>query len=124
MNVIHNEQVYCFDVDDTLVLWDDKFHAPEEGRIRITDPYDGAVVYLKPHVRHIKLLKQMHGRKRFVVVWSQGGVKWAESVVEALELKPFVHLVMTKPFGYVDDIPVSSWLKNHIFLPHDGDKNE
>jgi len=114
--LVENEQIYCFDVDDTLVLWSDKFASPEPGTIPIVDPYDGLTVYLKPHVRHIKLLKQMAGRDRFVVVWSAAGAQWAQAVVNALELKPYVNLVMTKPVGYCDDIPVSEWMNNHIYI--------
>lgn len=113
---IENEQVYMFDVDDTLIVWDDRFGQPGEGRVHVVDPYDGVSVYLRPHVRHVKLLKQMRGRGRFIVVWSQSGVQWAEAVVDALGLKDQVHLVMTKPQGYVDDLPVNEWMQNRIYL--------
>lgn len=118
MLTIHNEQVYCFDVDDTLVMWDDQYADRALGRVRIVDPYDGATVYLKPHARHIKLLKQMHGRGRQIIVWSQGGAAWARAVIEALGLSEYVHICMTKPAGYVDDLPAQAWLPNRIYLSH------
>jgi hypothetical protein len=114
---IENEQIYMYDVDDTLVMWTNHFTQPGEGRVRIVDPYDQAPVYLKPHERHVKLLKQMHGRGRYIVVWSQSGVQWAHAVVEALGLSDFVHLVMTKPTGYVDDLPADQWMRDRIYLP-------
>jgi len=116
---IENEQIYAFDIDDTLVMWDGNFQQPDrDGRtIAITDPYDGATVHLKPHLQHIKLLKQMRGRGRFVMVWSAGGVLWAEAVIKALNLEGYVGLITTKPIGYVDDLPANEFLKNHIYLP-------
>lgn len=114
--VIENEQVYMFDIDDTLIMWDRDPHFHALGRIAITDPYDGVTVYVKPHERHVKLLTQMKGRGRFIVVWSQSGAKWAEAVVNALGLTNSVDLILTKPQGYVDDLPVSKWMKNHIYI--------
>jgi len=114
---IENEQVYMFDVDDTLVMWNGDCKKPSDNKVAISDPYDGIEVFLRPNFRHIKLLKQMHGRGRFICVWSAGGVKWAEAVVKALHLESFVHMVTTKPMGYVDDLPVEQFMKNHIYLP-------
>jgi len=116
---IDNEQIYAFDIDDTLVMWEGNIHQPDEhGRkLAIVDPYDKTTVFLKPHQQHIKLVKQMHGRGRFVMVWSAGGVQWAEAVVKALNLEPYVGLIITKPVGYVDDLPANKFLQNHIYLP-------
>ncbi len=116
MNVVESEQVYMFDVDDTLILWDDKCLQGSEGKIAIVDPYDSKIVFLRPHTRHVKLLTQMFGRGRHIIVWSAGGYKWAVAVIEALGLEDKVHLVMTKPAGYVDDLECSKWLTNRIYL--------
>ena len=113
---LENEQICMFDVDDTLVMWGDDFNTPSDDRIRIVDPYDNSAVYLKPHQKHIRLVKQMHARGRLVCVWSGGGVRWAETVVKALGLEPYVHMVMTKPICYVDDLPANDWLNNRIYL--------
>ncbi len=123
MQVTSNEHVVCFDVDDTLILWDDAFAAPGPERVRILDPYDGHAVYLKPHARHVKLLRQMRGRGRYLVVWSAAGAKWAEAVINALELQSCVDLVITKPLAYVDDLPVAEWMGKRIYLPTEN-KNE
>lgn len=114
--VIENEQVYMFDVDDTLIVWGKNIHTSHPDRIEIKDPYDGATVHVVPHERHVKLLTQMKGRGRFIIVWSQSGAKWAQAVVEALGLTDSVDLILTKPQGYVDDLPVSKWMKNHIYI--------
>lgn len=117
--LVENEHVYMFDVDDTLILWDDEIHAPGEGRIAVVDPYDKITVYVKPHTRHVKLLTQMKGRGRYVVVWSAAGAKWAQAVVDALGLDHSVDLILTKPIGYVDDLPVDQWMKNRIYIQGD-----
>lgn len=117
--VIENEQVYMFDVDDTLILWDDQIHRASADRIEIHDPYDNVTVYVKPHERHVKLLTQMKGRGRFICVWSQSGVKWAQAVVDALGLTDSVDLILTKPQGYVDDLHCSEWMKNQIYIKGD-----
>ena len=113
--VVENEHVYAFDVDDTLVMWG-KWDEPGPKKIRIVDPYDSSIVYLTPNTRHVKLLQQMHGRGRHILVWSQSGAKWAETVLAALGLTSFVHTILTKPSGYVDDLPVTAWMQNHIYL--------
>ncbi len=116
--VIENEQVYCFDVDDTLVYRDDlELTAVDDGeRLAVRDPYSGVTVFLRPHKRHVNLLAQMHGRGRFIIVWSQSGVLWAKAVVEALALEAYVHMVVTKPHGIVDDLPPQVWLSNRIYI--------
>lgn len=107
------ESVFAFDVDDTLVMWSAKM--PEK-IVCITNPYSGEDAYLMPNKMHINLLKEMHGRGRYILVWSQRGVKWAQAVVTALGLTGYVHTYMTKPMGYVDDLPAEKWLGNRIYL--------
>ncbi|CAB4200424.1 hypothetical protein UFOVP1351_41 [uncultured Caudovirales phage] len=116
--VIENEQVYCFDVDDTLVYRDDlELQAHDDiNRVAVRDPYSGVTFFLRPHKRHISLLYQMFGRGRYVIVWSQSGVLWAKAVVEALALEAYVHMVITKPHGIVDDLPPQVWLSNRIYI--------
>lgn len=113
-DVVENEQVYPFDVDQTLVS--ERRSEPLEGDLGILNPYTGDMVYVKPHVGHVDLLKEMHGRGRYIIMWSAAGAQWAKAVRDALGLKPFVSLTMTKPLGYIDDKPVETWLTNWIFL--------
>lgn len=110
---IENEGVAMFDVDNTLVMHS---YSPCGDRIEIRNPYSGTMLNLGINRSHVELLKQMHGRGRMIGVWSGGGVKWAETVVNALGLEPYVHLLMTKPITYVDDMEASKWMNNHIYL--------
>lgn len=124
MIVNENENIVCYDVDDTLVMWDNqRFDTPydENGvldpkRRPFIDPYDNSTNYLAPNKKHIALLKKHKGRGCFVVVWSAAGVKWAESVIKELGLESYVDVVTTKPSKYVDDLPGNEILGTRIYL--------
>lgn len=116
MEVIYNEQIVCFDVDDTLVLYDPDYSDPNVDIVYFTNPYDGSLIGLTPHHQHLDLMKKYKGRGYYVVVWSAGGVKWAESVVKTLGIEQYVDLVTTKPSKYVDDLPCGEWMGNRVFI--------
>ncbi len=119
MIVNKNENVVCYDVDETLVLWFNDCDPSK--KISITCPYSGAPTLLKPHARHIDLLKKHHGRQNYVIVWSAAGTLWAEAVVKALGIEAYVDEIMTKPSKYVDDLPGNEILGPRIYLT---DKDE
>jgi len=116
MIVVKSEINIFFDVDDTLVYHDMHDEQSGPGKIKIIDPYDKSINYLKPHKKHITLLKKCKGRGNYVTVWSGGGYKWAEAVIKALKLEEYVDLVMTKPSRYVDDLPIEAWSGSRIYL--------
>ncbi len=108
MNVFSSENIVCFDVDDTLVMWN--IPVGHEGKTKLFNNF-GYAEWLLPHEAHIKLLKQFKVRGQFVIVWSQGGHQWATEVVKHLGLEEWVDLVMAKPKWIVDDLPPSAWMK-------------
>ena len=115
MIVIKNEDIVAFDVDDTLILWFSNCDPSE--KIDIISPGSGIKkMALKPHKRHIDLLKEYKGRGMTVIVWSAGGYGWAQAVVEALGLEEFVDYVMTKPCKLIDDLPPELIFTNRIYL--------
>lgn len=119
VQVIDNEMVCMFDVDETLVC-----EQPIEGNtsdqwVDIWNPYTKEQNLRLVHNRHVELLKHMHGRGRFIGVWSGNGAKWAESVIRQLGLTAYVHVVMTKPITYVDDLPAEAWLNNRLYYGGD-----
>ncbi len=117
MEVIKSHRIVFFDVDDTLVIWDWKSVDPEGLRlIKVEDPEAKCSQLVMPHDRHVQLMKQFKARGHTVVVWSQGGWAWAESVVKALGVENVVDYVMDKPSWYVDDLPASMFLGKPIFL--------
>lgn len=103
MKVIKSEDVVCFDLDDTLALWDANHNVPHEDAIEVKNPYSGEVVYLRPHKVHIRIMKEYKGRGFTNIVWSAGGVRHAEAVVKAFGLEEYVDYVMTKPNRHFDD---------------------
>jgi hypothetical protein len=105
-------QVYCFDVDDTLVMWGfgDRPAAVE------FDNWAGKVM-LVPHQKHVEQLKRHHEAGHFILVWSQGGYEWAKEVVTKLGLLPFVDQILAKPTGYYDDINAMTWMGRPHYYP-------
>ena len=88
-----------FDVDDTLDMWDEKLTG------------DTVCISCNGHLNHMVINKgnleelKRHGSRGIdVIVWSKGGVHWAEMVVRALKIEKYVAGIMTKPFCYYDDL--------------------
>lgn len=115
MHVIKNEHIIAFDVDNTLIMWNTNYSTNEPGRIEIEAPGYGNI-FLTPHYQHIHFLKNSKHRGYYVIVWSNGGVDWAETVIKKLGLEEYVDLVLTKPGKVVDDEPIDQTLKNRIYL--------
>jgi len=98
MKVLRGDKVAWFDVDDTLILWS------KEGKYALGDcKYD-------IHEAHVELIKEFHARGHRVVVWSQGGYRWACKAVKLLDISKYVDLVMSKPEWVFDDKPSSKWM--------------
>lgn len=117
MKVIRATRSVFFDVDDTLVIWDWKAVNPSGvGLISIVNPDGACSELVLPHLRHIELMRRFKARGHTVVVWSQGGHEWAESVCKTLGIENLVDLVMDKPNWYVDDLHATAWMKAPIFL--------
>jgi hypothetical protein len=126
MLVIKSSRIVFCDVDDTLVMWNWKDYSPDGvGLIGITDPNDNVTVAVLPHFRHIEMIKQFKARGHTIVVWSQGGWAWAESVVKTLGIEHMVDLVIDKPSWYIDDLPASAFMQNPTYLhPTDPSKDK
>lgn len=116
MIVFDKDNLVFFDVDDTLVMWEQP--EPPEGYLKVVDPYDHFEAHLVPHKDHIRLLKRAKARNRAIVVWSHGGAKWAEKIVKALGLEKHVDLIMDKPEYYCDDHDIRSWGFINIYQTH------
>lgn len=124
MKVEKNRNVITFDVDDTLILWDEKsrdLKASTEGRLVVICPYNGLPYSFLVHERHVDFLKREKAKGSFVIVWSRSEGAWAEAVCKALNLEDYVDLAMSKPTKYVDDVTdVDHILGTHLFLDKDG----
>ena len=121
MKVARSEHTICYDVDDTLIMWDDNYTKPFKDCVAITCPYDGTTTYHRIHKRHVGFLKKQHAKGYTVVVWSSSGAAWAETVVKALGLEKYVDFVMSKPQKWVDDLSnPAEVLGIHIYLDEKG----
>lgn len=107
MKVTENDNVVCFDVDETLVMWS---WPPQFDGDTIQFDNFGYKTTLLPHQKHIDLMKQFKARGHYVIVWSQGGYQWAREVVKTLGIEDYVDEVKTKPKWCVDDLPPQAWM--------------
>lgn len=115
MNTITNEQVIFVDVDDTLIVWGKVKKGQKT--ISIINPYsNNEENFVRPHLGHIRVLKDRKARGAYIVVWSAGGHKWAEAVVKALGLTDHVNLIMSKPIMYIDDKKADEILGERLYL--------
>ena|SRR5271157_4505709 len=111
-----NENIVCFDVDDTLVMWE---IPPGREKDCVLFNSFGTAEWLLPHGPHIKMMKQFKARGQKVIVWSQGGAQWAAEVIKSLKLEEFVDVVMTKPKWIIDDKAAAEWMQRS-YLTIDG----
>lgn len=49
-----------------------------------------------------------------IILWSQSGAEYAESVAKVLKIDHLVSLYMSKPQEYCDDLPETAWM-NRVF---------
>lgn len=100
MQTIDNEFVAGWDMDDTLVMWD---NPTVDGPGKVKIPFAGGFVYLTPHNYHIQLLKLHKQRGYFNIGWSANGRQHVENVIKALDLTDYVDLAMSKLTKHFDD---------------------
>jgi len=112
MHVVPQGNTMYFDVDDTLIYWDDETLCSQIKDLseQVTINLNGLVLrryVIQENVREIMLQKASGCH---VVVWSASGSQWAEAVVKALALEDFVDVVISKPYKYYDDKSSSEWM--------------
>jgi len=112
------DSVVAFDVDQTLVKWDQNPFTPGPGKLRFITPSNNKIVYLTPHNKHIFYLKSYKHRGIKVIVWSAAGEAWAKEVVKVLGLENNVDIVINKLTAFYDDLPAADILGHHLFF-HD-----
>jgi len=111
MTKIPGERTLFVDCDDTLVMWDLSKY-PDLPRIQL-DCY--GPVTLIPNQKNINLVKKFSKLGYTIVVWSQTGVDWAETVAKAVGIEEFVDVCISKPTYYLDDLSSDAWLDRRIY---------
>lgn len=96
MFILKDDRTLYVDCDDTLLIWAKDGHT------------------FKPHKAHIELIKRFSKRNQSVIVWSQGGWKWALKVVKMLKLQKYVKLVSSKPSWFADDKKAEHFMSEDI----------
>lgn len=109
MIVIESDQGAFFDVDETLVMMDDRDIRDEA--ILIIDEEDNIRAIATPHWEHVQKIKDHYSRGHKIFIWSGGGYKWATAVVRALHLEPYVTAIIPKGPWIWDDKEPSEFLK-------------
>lgn len=121
MKVIEGDNIYYYDCDDTLVMWDNIYKKYEEDGVTPTNaiqciaPYSTMIFELVPHDQHIHHLKESSKHGVTIIVWSAGGYQWAEEVVKKLGLEDYVDAVMSKPSKYIDDLNCKEFMGERIY---------
>lgn len=104
MKTIKSDRLAFFDCDDTLVLWPKlaKKVATYSNRHKLPWVTINGKQF-RVHKAHIQKMKDYHTLGFVIVVWSNSGHKWAETVVKKLKLGKYVSIVMSKPHRIFDD---------------------
>ena len=105
-------RVAYFDVDDTLVEWKE----PKDDMCSITVEMNGRKLKRKMICSHVQELKRQAEAGTKIIVWSAGGVAWAEACVKALKIGGYVDAILTKPDRYYDDKDVNDWFPKRRFF--------
>jgi hypothetical protein len=116
MNVIANENIRPFDVDNTLII---PLDSPNGGFVHVVDPLCSlnSRITFRIHEPNLRLLKEELARGSVVLVWSRSGYQWAHNVMQALGFTTHDNLyILSKPTIYFDDVEVGHWLKDRVFL--------
>lgn len=106
MKINKKEQRVMFDVDKTLIVPPDDFTSDKA----IKMDYYGHERFRVRNDWAIELLIAYKTRGYSIDVCSANGWRWAQEVVNKLELQEFVNEVGSKYIKYVDDTPAEKWM--------------
>lgn len=120
-----------FDVDDTLIFLPANDYERKTRGISVTS--SESIVYINgnpqpiklreehivPHTKHIQTLKDHALRGHNVIVWSQGGTDWAETVIKALGLELYVTAIIAKPMWAYDDLEYNEFMPKRRWYEDD-----
>ena len=116
MNITASEQVIMLDIDNTLVMSGEE---EDHGAMAIRHPNTGQTLYVRPHLPHIRVVKERYARGAKIFAWSHGGYAWAAAVISLLGLDEYIHHVMSKPVMYIDDSNPESILGTRLYMRED-----
>lgn len=118
MSLFNDSPLWCIDIDGSLVehgsssIWGERY-------IKITCPYLGDSIAVRPNLNNVRLVKEKFTQGAFILAWSQGGALWTLAVIKALGLEDYVNLISGKPAGLLDDQSVTEWMPPETCLSND-----
>ena len=107
------ENVVCFDIDQTLVIWG---AAEEDCNVSFICPHSRVLEHGVAHDEHVQRVKRHNKDGHFVIAWSAGGGEYAYNAIVALGLKDYVNLCLDKPMQYYDDIDAHEFMGRRTYL--------
>lgn len=117
---IENDRIVTVDVDDTLCIWDISDY-PELPRVRIG--CFGYTTEVSLNQKNINLVKKLQKLGYQIIVWSQSGSVWAQSVAAVAGIDNAIF--MSKPRYHIDDLPSHVWMGERLWRhPITGKSND
>lgn len=107
MITFSSDKIAMFDVDDTLVFFEERNKYPTFIQDQCSTLELDGVEYLV-NDEMVTLLKEHSRRGHVIVVWSAGGSEWAKRAIDKLGIESFVDAVMAKPAWIYDDLPITN----------------
>ncbi len=114
MIVIDNKPIAYFDVDDTLLCWDNNNRTKDSVECEVMFSGRSLTRYYIPEHFNELILQKEAGTT--IIVWSASGSAWAEAVVRALGLQNHVDVCMPKPNRIYDDKDPIEWMPKRRYL--------
>jgi phosphoserine phosphatase len=118
MIVVDKDQVWCTDIDDTLLLWNVSIDKDIK-YVEFIEPLLNERMRVAVNVNNLRLMKEKKARGCAIVLWSQGGPIYVEAVAKALGITHIVDIAMGKPIGVIDDLPCTAWMPESVNIHHD-----
>lgn len=109
---IPGDKAVFFDVDDTLIKW-----GSGDGVAGWSPIPDSQGLW--KYDKHVQQLKEHAARGQTVIVWSAGGVEWANKAIDLLGLASYVTAVLCKPTWSFDDLPPEKFMPESRFIKPD-----
>ena len=113
MIVVPEGRIAYFDVDDTLLEWEE---SKDNSCCTINVEMNGRKLKRRMICCHVQELKRQAESGTKIIVWSAGGSNWAEAVIKALKLEEYVDVILTKPDRIYDDKDPNSWMPKRRFF--------
>lgn len=116
MLTLKDDKVIFTDVDDTLIIWPHNLHKyPNIETFEIG--INGPKMIVAANLEMIQFLHSVAAAGVSIVVWSRSGYAWAEHVVKVLQLDNIVSMVVSKPYMFMDDKPITDLGETTWFGP-------